>query len=256
MFGNDVNLDAENRNYPPLQSGCQGLKFGMPSDFDATEFVDDDFHTGSKGAQSVPATGADHTSAPLANRAPSREEVDGKVGEMQHKLAELKRVQEELERERAGLEETRRRQIEFQTGRKECVHNLHRAVGLLKEAEFASRRDAEQMARALSDLAAALAKVEATNDQTWTKENFNAELSRSLAVVESARMEWNSARLKFPILSGQSVENGKFSAPDATAPLAGIQAIGILQLCKIGLALTWPLAVVALIVGMMLVLRR
>jgi hypothetical protein len=225
----------------------------MPSDFDATEFVDDDFHTGSKGAQPAPAAGAEPVAAPLSARAPSREEVDGKVGEMQQKLAELKRVQEELERERAGLEETRRRQIEFQTGRKECVHNLHRAVGLLKEAEFASRRDAEQMARSLTDLTAALGKVEATNDQTWTKDNFNAELSRSLAVIESARMEWISAKTKFPILSAQSAEGKTSSAQDSTAPPSGIQGMGLVQLCKIGLALTWPLALVALIGGMLLV---
>jgi hypothetical protein len=224
----------------------------MPSDFDATEFVDDDFRKGPKGVQPASATGGE----PLPARAPSREEVDGRVGEMQQKLAELKRVQEELERERAGLEETRRRQIEFQTGRKECIHNLHRAVGLLKEAEFASRRDTEQMARALADLSAALVKVEATNEQTWTKENFNAELSRSLAVVESARMEWISAKTKFPILSGQSADLKKTSAQETVAPSTGIQDMGLFQLCKIGLAMTWPLALVALIVGLLLVFAK
>ena len=63
------------------------------------------------------------------------------------KAGELKRIQEELERERAGLEETRRRQIEFQTGRDEMLRHLTRGVELLKESEFAARRDSEQMAK-------------------------------------------------------------------------------------------------------------
>src|SRR5580698_5349541 len=99
----------------------------MPSDYDATEFVDNDF----QASQTTPYTG----SVGAGNRAPSREEVDTKVGETQQKLAELKRVQEELERERSGLEETRRRQMEYQNGRQETIQNLTRGVGLLEEAE-------------------------------------------------------------------------------------------------------------------------
>jgi len=94
----------------------------MSAEYDATEFVDNDFQAASKPGYSAPV------SAPAAaGRAPSREEVDAKFGETQQKLAELKRVQEELERERASLEEVRRRQLEFQTGREETIQNLTRA---------------------------------------------------------------------------------------------------------------------------------
>jgi DNA repair exonuclease SbcCD ATPase subunit len=225
----------------------------MPSDYDATEFVDSDFQTAHKAAYTGAVSAA---AAATTDRAPSREEVDSKVGETQQKLAELKRVQEELERERAGLEETRRRQIEFQNGRQETIQNLTRGIGLLTEAEFAARQDAELMARTLTDLQVALAKVGSTNEATWTKDNFPVELTRALTVIENARMEWNAARLKFPVLSG-GAEAATSAKNAATAPawLAG-QSLG--QLCKLGLALTWPLAVVALLVGvlMILVLRR
>src|ERR1700679_3566234 len=101
----------------------------MAAEFDATEFVDSDFQAAHKAAY----TGA-ATASGTVNRAPSREEVDSKVGETQQKLAELKRVQEQLERERSSLEETRRRQMEYQTGRQETIQNLMRGVGLLEEA--------------------------------------------------------------------------------------------------------------------------
>src|SRR5438876_1001385 len=129
----------------------------MSSDYDATEFIDGDFQTHHL-SHSTPAAGAN------LQRAPTRAEVDSKVAEAQQKLSELKRAQEELERERAALEDTRRRQIEFQTSRQEMTQNLTRGLGLLEEAEFNSRRDAEQMSKALQDLKSALSKIEAIHE--------------------------------------------------------------------------------------------
>src|SRR5580765_4382551 len=159
----------------------------MASDFDPTEFIDGDFQT-----QKSPFS----TSAGLHQRAPTLQEVDSKVLEQQQRLAELKKAQEEKERELASLEETRRRQMEFHNGRQELIHNLTRGLGLLEEAEFNARRDAEQMAKALADLRDALAKVEAIREESWSGDNFHVELTRSLTTLENARMEWNSARLK------------------------------------------------------------
>lgn len=211
----------------------------MASQYDATEFVDTDFQA-HKSPQSATATAL----AGAMSRAPSREEVDSKVAEAQQKLAELKRAQEELERERSALEEVRRRQMEFQKGRQETIHDITRGLGLLQEAEFNSRRDAEQMAKAIADLADALKKVEAIHEENWTKDDFSIELTRALTAIENARMEWNSARLKFPVLSGELPQTTPAAAAAAPLPIAEM-SFG--KLCKLGLALTWPLALVALI---------
>src|SRR5258708_6363177 len=211
----------------------------MSSDYDATEFVDGDLQQ-----NKPPQAGFGGDPAQL-QRAPTRQEVDCKVAEAQQKLAELKRAQEELERERAALEETRRRQTEFQTGRQEMVHNLTRGLGLLEEAEFTARRDAEQMAKAIADFRDVLAKIEAVREETWTKDNFNVELTRALTAIENGRMEWNTARLKFPLLTGEQAKNiaaGEPSTPEAL--VASNRSFG--ELCKLGLALTWPLALIAL----------
>ena len=220
----------------------------MASNYDATEFIDGDFQA-HKLAQST-------VGGP--QRAPTREEVGSKVAEAQQKLAELKRAQEELERERSALEETRRRQHEFQTGRQEMVHNLTRGLGLLEEAEFNARREAEQMAKSLVELRDALSKIEAIQEQHWTKENFNVELTRALTILENARMEWNSARLKIPLLGDTptaEVESGNAGPARLPMALAG-QSFG--QLCRVGFALTWPLAAVALlaIAGVVVALLR
>src|SRR5271170_7829397 len=138
---------------------------------DAGEFIDSDFQPASPSANGGPPAEANK-----ANRPPTREEIEALVSEKQIKLAELKRAQEELERERAGLEELRRRQMEFQTGREEMMQNLTRGIGLLEEAELTARRDAEQMARVLTEFRDAVTKVQAINEQLWGQENFSLEL--------------------------------------------------------------------------------
>ena len=209
----------------------------MAAEYDSTEFVDTDFQT-HKSPFAAPASAAD----PL--RAPTRDEVDRKVVEAQQKLAELKRAQENLERERSSLEELRRRQSEFQTGRQEMIHNLTRGLGLLEEAEFNQRREAEQMVKTIADFRDALDKIQNVRDETWTKENFSTELTRALTAIENARMEWNSARLKLPVLAGENKPAAMVEKVAAAAP--SLASLGFGRLCKIGLALTWPLLLVLL----------
>jgi hypothetical protein len=191
----------------------------------------------------------------MPNRLPTREEIEAMVSEKQIKLAELKRAQEELERERAGLEEMRRRQVEFQTGRGEMLQHLTRGIGLLEEAELNSRRDAEQMARTLSEFRQAVDKVQTINEQTWTPDNYSVELTRGLTTIENARMEWNAARLKFPLLTAAPP-----AGPDAPANRPGSlfppPTTDLFQLCKFGLALTWPLVLLGACIFLALLLRH
>ena len=213
----------------------------MSSDYDATEFVDGDLQAHKSPFSATPG------GAGRSPRAPTREEVAADLAKKQQELAAIMREKEEKERERAALEETRRRQMEFHTGREETVQNLTRGVGLLEECEFSARRDAEQMAKALVGLRDALAKVQAFHEETWTKDNFSIELTRALTALENARMEWNAARLKFPALSS-TAKIGSGSASTAGAPPASFLAgHRFSELCRLGLALTWPLAAVALV---------
>jgi hypothetical protein len=214
----------------------------MASDYDATEFVDTDFQ-----AHKSPS-GASAPNDPF--RAPTRDEVDRKVVEAQQKLAELKHAQEDLERERAALEELRRRQTEFQTGRQEMIHHLTRGLGLLEEAEFNARRDAEQMVKTVADFRDALDKIQAIHDDTWTKDNFSIELTRGLTTIENARMEWNAARLKFSVLDGEAKEAAGAGEAPATA-VSPFASMSFGELCRFGLAMTWPLVIALAALGVL-----
>jgi hypothetical protein len=223
----------------------------MSEDFD--EFVDKDFQNAHKAPSASLSTASFSADS---QRAPTREEVEARVSEMQSKLADLKRAQQELERERAGLEETRRRQMEFTTGRQEMVQHLTRGVALLEEAEFAARRDAEQMSKTLIDLREALVKLQSVQEETWTKDTLNVELTRASTIVENSRMEWNAARLKFPVLSGETATNNAAATPVEDSSLEeALRQKSYAELCKLGLALTWPVALAVLAILLVMLLR-
>jgi hypothetical protein len=223
----------------------------MAAKFDESEFIDTDYEASKQSLSLGNVTTTTMSSQPPSppsstSRPPTREEIEARVSDAHSKLAELKRAQEQLERERAALEETRRRRAEFQQGREEMLHHLTRGVEMLHEAEFAARRDAEQMCKSLHDLREALTKVESLKEEAWTQENWTTELTRALTTLENARMEWNSARLKWPVLDGaMKMEQDK--QPGSSGALGALEGKSFLQLCQLGLALSWPVALAALL---------
>jgi hypothetical protein len=209
---------------------------------DGTDFVDTDLRT--PGGSSPRLATAGQSVSAVSGRAPTREELDSQLTATQQDLAKLREAQEQLERAKAAIEEMRRRRGEFQTGREEMLQNLLRGVALLEQAEMNLRRDAVQMGRTLDGLRGALTNVQGLNEQTWTDTTWETELARALAAIENARMEWNQARLAWPVLeSGSSVPGQTSPASTAVSPLAGLSAA---QWARLGLAFNWPVALLGL----------
>jgi len=222
----------------------------VANQFDESDFVDAEFQAGRSTGYTPPAGGA--TVAGTAGRPPTREELDQRVAETQQRLGELRDLQERLEQERVALEEARRRRGEYHTGREEMMEHLTRGVGLLEEAEFKARQEAEQLARSLQDLRDHLLKVQSLDDQSWGQETYAVELTRALTTIENARMEWNSARLKWTLLNPTPAvdTSGPIRQPGT---LAELSELGLGRLCRLGLGLTWPLALVLLLAAAALV---
>ncbi len=223
----------------------------MSAPLDETEFVDRDVLDSPAARPGELLATAPPMNAPLnpaGGRPPTRAELESQLTARQQQLAELKARQEAIERERVALEEARRRQAEFETGRPEMLGHLTRGIELLTRAEFAARREAEQMVRTLTGLREALTAVQAIQPEQWTPANWQTELTRALSTLENARHEWNAARLKWPLLNGEATPAHPAGADTtAAAPFSGLAGRSLIEWCKLGLALTWPVAVVALL---------
>jgi len=218
----------------------------MAGDFDDSDFVDHDFEAtaGSSAPVSSPAA-----------RAPSREELVEQVRAKQSRLSELKHEQEELERQRTHLEDAKRRQSEFENGRDEMTAFLGRGIGLLEEKQFAAKKDADQMLSTLETLRESLTKVEGINESSWSQDDWNAELSRAMASIENARMEWNTARIKWSFLNDahDTVKEENAGPNRPFRPLTEPQTFP--QLCRVGFALTWPVLLAGLLVFTALLIK-
>lgn len=185
-----------------------------------------------------------------------REELDNQVSSLQTKLSELNRARDKLEREKATVEESRRRFAEFQTGRDEMMQELTRGLGLLEEAQLDAQREAEQMARTMDDLRDSLSKVDVLEEVDTHDPSWKVHLTRNLTTIENARMELNSARLKWLLLTGNPSEDRETystPSPGAAHGLPLPKSFG--QLCLWGLALTWPMLLIGGVIVAVLLLK-
>ena len=209
--------------------------------FDGPDLLEEDFPATAKGATLV---NEDH------------EELDDQVSTLQSQLANLNHARDKLEREKATVEESRRRFSEFQTGREEMLHELTRSLGLLEEAQLDAQRDAEQMTRSMDDLRDALTKVDSLVEVDTHDEDWKVLLTRNLTTIENARMELNSARLKWTLLSGiRDDERQDFIAPVQPGQTGLPLPKSFGQLCLWGLALTWPMLLIGTAITAVLLLR-
>ena len=209
--------------------------------FDGPDLLEEDFAATAKGATLV---NEDH------------EELDDQVSTLQTQLANLNHARDKLEREKATVEESRRRFSEFQTGREEMLHELTRSLGLLEEAQLDAQRDAEQMTRSMDDLRDALTKVDSLVEVDTHNEDWKVLLTRNLTTIENARMELNSARLKWTLLSGiRDDESQGFTAPVQPGQTGLPLPKSFAQLCLWGLALTWPMLLIGAAITAVLLLR-
>jgi len=223
----------------------------MASDFDSTEFVDTEVQSTSHRSP-APVTEYEDAGA-----APASEELNEHSADVQSQLVSLEEKRKQLEKERSDVEEARRRRAELATGFDEMLHHLIRGVAILEEDTIVAKREADQMTKSLGALKTCLEAVNQI-DQTkvdqkkWTDATWMAELTKSLTVVENARHEWNAARLKWPRLDGVAGEARPDVEGNMPAPKLGFSDQSFGQLCRLGFALTWPIA--AAIMALLLVI--
>ena len=135
------------------------------------------------------------------------------------------------------------------------MQHLARGIGLRTGAELANGRTVEHRAATVSDLQGSLAKINGIDDQKWTEENWSVELTKALTTIENARMEWNSARLKWPLLDGETEQSAAaVVSHKQVAERPSFEQYSFWQLSRLGLAFTWPLVAVGVAILILLIL--
>jgi chromosome segregation ATPase len=183
----------------------------------------------------------------------SQEEIGRKVQMASEQLLDLKRQQEELERQRQELEELKRKQHEFQEGRSEMSEALTRGLQILQGHQFNLQKEIEQIRLIYGQFEIQLNEISEIHDEAWSQHDLPSELTRALAKLEQARIVHNQARARIEALRENSFSDDDGGAYSESSRSSG-GSFG--SMVKAGFAYSLPLLILGLIFFIAFVLKR
>jgi len=209
-----------------------------------TQSDKDNVLTRSHGASSPEPTAGQE----LARRAEAARQHEGDV----------ERQLEEIRRERNELQELRRKMEEYSIGRKEMQERLTRSLVILEHADIETQRRADTIKNAVASFRALKEELASIRHEDWddADPNFQQELAKALAVVDTARNEFNHYCARLEVLD----EKRNPDAALAMGPLAEfapkenlLSKLGPWELVKLGFAVSLPLIILgAILIGVLL----
>ncbi|MGD9872970.1 MAG: hypothetical protein AB7T27_01745 [Kiritimatiellia bacterium] len=234
----------------------------------ATDFFDDDLVKPARSQGSISMgpgagstkpvePGAPSTTFParpvsdfnLTRMAKHREEVESQVARAAQELEHLRQRQEDLEREKHDLEDLRRMQDDYQKGKREMMEQLSQSLLTLEKDELRAEQTRDLLAATRRNFKTMLDSIRSLNDESWGDEMFREELGKARVTVEDARMEYNKARAKIDALLSidEKAERGRPLMFET--PVREEQEFSFGHWFKVGLAVSLPLTLVIIILG-------
>jgi chromosome segregation ATPase len=176
---------------------------------------------------------------PSTPAATSIEQIDDQVAQAQDRLLALKRQAEQLEREKAKLEELSRRQEQFDTGRAEMVDKFTGSLVQIQRETDQTLKRLEILKNVQSSFSTYLNELEAINPKDWAPSELNKELSKALGAVEDARSVYTKAQAQVSADEEVSVGASPFDSEGGSH--------GFSYWLMAGFAFTLPLSALGLI---------
>ncbi len=144
----------------------------------------------------------------------SADDINQKVQQAQSALLELKRQQDEIERQKKELEDLSRKQREFEEGRRDIFEKLTRGLVVLERQEFEVRREVEQIQLIRESFTEQLTQMEELNPQEWSPKDLQSELTRALAIIDQAQAVHGQARTRLDVLRDEPEFDGNLDEID------------------------------------------
>ncbi len=206
----------------------------------STDFFDDDLSSVSDEQES-PETS-------VTRLARQKEQITNQVADTAEEIERLRMRQEELEHEKGALEELNRKQDEYERSKKDIIENLSRNIVLMEKDEVIANRMVELLSASRARFKDMLAEIRALREEHWGDGDFEEELDKALALIESARMEYSKAIAKIDAESWHKGGEGQASLRTLEEAGRGTLANkGFFFWLKVGVAVSLPLIVVILL---------
>jgi DNA repair exonuclease SbcCD ATPase subunit len=206
----------------------------------STDFFDDDLSRGSD-LEDSPETSA-------SRLARQKEQITSQVADTAEEIERLRMRQEELEHEKTSLEELNRKQDEYGRSKKDIIESLSRNIVLMEKDEVMANRMVELLSASRARFKDMLAEIRDIREEQWADGDFEEELDKALALIESSRMEYSKAIAKVDAESWQ--KGGEGQAQLRTLEESGRGSIANKSFffwLKVGIAVSLPLMVILLL---------
>jgi hypothetical protein len=214
----------------------------------STDFFDEDLLKDNKAPADDEQEGAGVAGRPsmdldLGRLARHKRELTGQVAGAVKEIEELRRRQEELERQKQALETLTQKQERYEAAKREIIETLDRGMILLEKDELQATRMAELLASMRAQYKEALQELRAISEDTWSEPEFEGELNRALTLVEEAQLLHRKSAAKLEGANWQRGAAGK-GAPSMAAEAAPLHSRRrFVDWVVIGLAVSLPLIV-------------
>ncbi len=168
----------------------------------------------------------------------------------------LRQRQESLEREKRELEETRRKQSDYERGKQEMLERLQQSLVAIERHELR----AAQLTDLLQNLRRRFKEMEGQirdiREDDWPEEGVREELTKALALIDDARMEYNRSMAKLDALLGDQSKGGAapavvFEGASARAPAE--RTFG--QWVALGFAVSLPILLMLALLALLFALQ-
>ena len=191
---------------------------------------------------------------PLTQR---KEEINSQVATKLDELERLRSRQEALEREKSSLEHLRTTQEKYETGKREMIDHLDHSLVSLEREEIILNQRMELLAETEKRFKELLGSLRGFAEEQWPSDSasYREELTKTLAVVENTRKEYNKALARVDILQegGTGIPGGKPLLYDDMLGQS-LRQRSFAEWLKIGFAVSLPVTfVLAVLIGVLIV---
>jgi hypothetical protein len=121
---------------------------------------------------------------------------------------------------------------------------LSRSLVILEREGYDSQKKLEQIRATHESFTQHLQLLEAIDPKSWNPAELPKELSRALSTVDDARTEFSQQRSR---LEAGSTESSEIDLPEVAPGIGSLGGKSFLQWMQIGLAVTLPLIIFAII---------
>lgn len=187
----------------------------------------------------------------LSRMARQKENVEDHMAHAAQELERLRQRQENLEKERSALEELRRRQAEYERGKREILEHLNHSIISLEKEELHAENLLTLVTETRNRCRGWLGDIDAINEEDWPEDQFREELAKGLARIDDIRVEYNKSLSKIEAMHSEEKKSG-ISAPsyfEDRAPEIREKTFG--DWIKIGFAVSLPLIITFMILWLL-----